>query len=106
MDLPVEQAPASLRLTVFRIVQESLTNARKHAPGTPVTTQVTMTGEGVEVTVENPGPVRPPGESGYGLAGMRERVALFDGRLDAGPHTHGGFRVHALLRWTPDGEAG
>ncbi|MFB6819869.1 sensor histidine kinase [Streptomyces sp. NPDC056347] len=96
-------APAATGRTVYRIAQEALTNARKHAPGTEVTVSVTgAPGEGLTVEVRNPAPVGPfervPG-SGQGLIGLTERATLAGGSLDHGPLPDGGFRVHATLPW-------
>lgn len=97
--------PPALGRTVYRIVQECLTNARKHAPGAPVT--VTLTGgpgEGLSVAVANSaptGPVPPVPGSGQGLIGLTERAALAGGRLTHGPGPGGGFRVSAWLPWAP-----
>ncbi|MFF7633519.1 sensor histidine kinase [Kitasatospora sp. NPDC008050] len=116
--------PPSLGLTVFRIVQEALTNARKHAGGRAraqvqltyrqdrITVEVRDTGHGVPAGVPvaagagRTGAVGPgPGGSGYGLIGMRERVALQGGTMVAGPLESGGFRVAASLPVAPgDGE--
>ncbi|MCH1867168.1 sensor histidine kinase [Nocardioides sp. CFH 31398] len=95
--------PGGVGRTVYRIVQEGLTNAAKHSPGTTVT--VTVTGgpeDGVTVEVCNPRPVgrpagpRPPG-SGLGLLGLSERTALRGGRL-----THRGDGERFVLRgWVP-----
>ncbi|MDJ0383088.1 sensor histidine kinase [Streptomyces sp. G-G2] len=101
--------PPTVGLTVFRLVQEGLTNTRKHAgrarayvhltyhPGR-VTVEVRDDGAG---TVADPESAAPDGpgrtRSGYGLIGMRERVALQGGSLDAGPLDEGGFRVAADL---------
>ncbi|MFF0310344.1 sensor histidine kinase [Streptosporangium sp. NPDC004379] len=84
-----------------RVVQESLTNAAKHAPGAPVTVRVLGGPAGVTVEVTNPAsraaPGRPPGASGgMGLEGLRERVRLAGGVFEAGPG-NGGFRVTARL---------
>lgn len=95
--------PASVGRTAYRIAQECLTNARKHAPGTEVT--VTVTGApvtGLEVTVRNPPPQgdvpHVPG-SGQGLIGLTERATLAGGRLEHGPPAGGGFEVRAWLPW-------
>jgi signal transduction histidine kinase len=92
VDLAVEVAPEDVRestqRTVYRVVQESLTNARKHAPHAAVRVRVSGSGTGVHVAVENPVPVGvtaadlPPG--GSGLVGLAERV-----RLDGGTLRHG-----------------
>ncbi|HEY1832070.1 MAG TPA: ATP-binding protein, partial [Acidimicrobiales bacterium] len=91
------------QLTVYRIVQEALTNALKHAanPGTVV---VSISYEDPEVHVEVtddgvPNSVRPAvNGGGHGVAGMAERAAAFGGSLRAGPRVEGGWRVEATLR--------
>ncbi|GAA2470886.1 histidine kinase [Streptomyces longisporus] len=95
--------PSSVGRTAYRIAQEALTNARKHAPGTEVTVSVTGTpGEGLVVDVRNPAPEGEvpavPG-SGQGLIGLTERATLTGGRLEHGPQPDGGFRVRAWLPW-------
>ncbi|MGW0659424.1 sensor histidine kinase [Streptodolium elevatio] len=98
--------PASLGRHAYRIVQEGLTNARKHAPGEPVRVRVDTTGtSGLRVEVVNPLPTLPapggpiPG-AGAGLIGLAERVTLAGGRLEHGPGG-GEFRLRAWLPWTP-----
>ncbi|WP_328903368.1 histidine kinase [Streptomyces sp. NBC_00441] len=98
-----DAAPAAPGRTVYRIAQEALTNARKHAPGTEVTVAVTGgPGQGITVEVRNPAPTEPftpvPG-SGQGLIGLTERATLAGGRLDHGPAPDGGFAVRAWLPW-------
>ncbi|MFD3724133.1 sensor histidine kinase [Streptomyces sp. NPDC058671] len=108
LDTTVEDpaaVPAATGRTVYRITQEALTNARKHAPGTKVTVTVRgRPGEGLTVGVHNPAPGGPvphvPG-SGQGLIGLAERAALAGGRLDHGPGPDGGFTLHAWLPWPP-----
>ncbi|MGC4945733.1 sensor histidine kinase [Streptomyces sp. DT224] len=95
--------PAASGRTVYRIAQEALTNARKHAPGAEVTVAVTGgPGQGITVDVRNPAPTAPftpvPG-SGQGLIGLTERATLAGGRLDHGPAPGGGFAVRAWLPW-------
>lgn len=95
--------PASVGRTAYRIAQEGLTNARKHAPGTEVTVTVTgAPGEGLSVAVRNPVPEgevpHVPG-SGQGLIGLTERATLTGGRLEHGPRADGGFEVRAWLPW-------
>ncbi|KOG07367.1 sensor histidine kinase [Streptomyces viridochromogenes] len=95
--------PASVGRTAYRIAQEGLTNARKHAPGTEVTVTVTgAPGEGLSVSVRNPAPEgevpHVPG-SGQGLIGLTERATLTGGRLEHGPVPGGGFDVRAWLPW-------
>ncbi|MGW6389036.1 sensor histidine kinase [Streptomyces sp. NPDC055103] len=95
--------PVSTGRTAYRIAQEGLTNARKHAPGTKVTVTVSgRPGEGLTVTVHNPPPAGPvphvPG-SGQGLIGLTERAVLAGGRMEHGPTPDGGFALHAWLPW-------
>ncbi|MFE5814440.1 sensor histidine kinase [Streptomyces sp. NPDC056479] len=95
--------PASVGRTAYRIAQEGLTNARKHAPGTEVTVTVTgAPGEGLSVAVRNPAPEGPvphvPG-SGQGLIGLTERATLTGGLLEHGPTGDGGFEVRGRLPW-------
>ncbi|MFD8933697.1 sensor histidine kinase [Streptomyces sp. NPDC059578] len=96
-------APASVGRTAYRIAQEGLTNARKHAPGSEVTVCLTGgPGEGLTVTVHNPAPAGKvpavPG-SGQGLIGLTERATLAGGRIEHGPDDAGGFQVTAWLPW-------
>ncbi|HEU5128283.1 MAG TPA: histidine kinase [Glycomyces sp.] len=94
--------PVSIGRTAFRILQEGLTNARKHAPGLPV--DVALRGEpGKRLLIElrNPLPPRPAEDangSGLGLVGLTERVRLAGGELDHGA-ADGGFRLRARLPW-------
>lgn len=97
------EAPAATGRTVYRIAQEALTNARKHAPGAPVTVTVTGgPGDGLTIEVRNPAPTEPfervPG-SGQGLIGLTERATLAGGSLEHGPGPDGGFGVRAWLPW-------
>ncbi|WP_399891527.1 histidine kinase [Streptomyces sp. BBFR51] len=95
--------PASVGRTAYRIAQEALTNARKHAPGTEVTVSVTgAPGDGLAMSVRN---APPEGEvphvpgSGQGLIGLSERASLAGGTLEHGPTPGGGFEVRARLPW-------
>ncbi len=95
--------PASVGRTAYRIAQEGLTNARKHAPGTEVTVTVSGgPGGGLVVSVCNPAPEgdvpHVPG-SGQGLIGLTERATLAGGRLEHGVEADGAFRVRAWLPW-------
>jgi signal transduction histidine kinase len=91
--------PPGVDLAGYRIVQEALTNALKHAPGARVEAVVTSTDEAIELEVldDGPGPAPTNGHVGHGLLGMRERVALYGGELAVGPRPGHGFRVHAKL---------
>ena len=89
----------ALQLTVYRIVQEALTNALKYAAGAKAQIQMLRQGDQLEVCVTNTrGLAVPEGHvSGNGLTGLQERVALFSGTLSYGPDDVGGFRLHARL---------
>ncbi|OIJ85704.1 hypothetical protein BIV24_28165 [Streptomyces colonosanans] len=93
-------APASHRLAVHRLVQEGLTNARKHAVGAPVRLRVHYGDQATSVDLVN-GPGRSSAVSsttgGYGLVGLSERVGGLSGRLDHGPSPDGGWRLTARL---------
>ena len=103
LDDGVGELPDTLARTAHRVVQEALTNVHKHARGAATTVALRGdSGVGVTVEVVNQRPVASdallPG-SGAGLAGLRERVALVGGTLDAGPTASGGWRVSAWLPW-------
>src|SRR4051812_10422623 len=89
--------PAGLDLAAYRIVQEALTNSLKHAGG--ATTEVTVTWGELELVLEvrDRGRVRITSDGGHGLVGMRERVRVYGGELEAGPAKGGGWRVRATL---------
>jgi len=93
--------PEALDLSAYRIVQEALTNALKHAGAAHVDVTVRYDTESVELLVEDDGaagePMQPLPGGGRGIVGMRERVALFHGRLELGRTAAGGFRVRAVL---------
>jgi signal transduction histidine kinase len=101
-DLVVHGEPATLtpgvELTAYRVVQEALTNALKHAG--PATARVTVIYEPqalrLEISDDGPG-TSSQQDGGHGLVGMRERVALYGGRLEVGPRASGGFSVRARL---------
>ena len=86
-----------MQLAAYRLVQEALTNSRRHAPGSAVRVRVDAT-DGhlcVEVLTSGGRPARNPG-SGHGIVGMRQRVRMHGGRLDVGP-TADGYAVRARL---------
>ncbi len=88
-------------LAAYRIVQESLTNARRHAPGTPVEVGLRFDPTVLDVAIENRGSFSANGtEPGVGIAGMRERATALGGSFEAGA-TAGGFRVQAQLPYQP-----
>jgi signal transduction histidine kinase len=91
--------PPGLDLTVYRIVQESLTNVIRHSNARHANVSVRRRGDEVEIVIKDPGPGResasPPG---HGLLGMHERAHLYGGRIETGPTPGGGYAVRAWLR--------
>lgn len=103
----VRQAPPAVGAAAYRIVQEALTNAVRHAGPEPAVRVDLYDDEGalhLSVTDDGTGPV-PGGTPGFGLIGMRERARSVGGTLDAGPRTAGGFEVTAVLPLTITGES-
>ncbi|WP_426403107.1 sensor histidine kinase [Streptomyces sp. R-07] len=94
--------PAGVDLAAYRVVQEGLTNAVKHAAGARVSVTVEYGADRVRVEVSDTGGRRlrtaEPG-GGHGLLGLRERLAVYGGTLDAGSRPHGGYRVRAVIPW-------
>lgn len=103
----VGDLPDHVAGVVHRVVQESLTNVRRHAPSARRVTLRVTRDDGVEVVVADDGvPAGGPVEPGYGLLGMRERVEGAGGRLSAGPRPDGtGWEVRARLPVPPDAPA-
>jgi signal transduction histidine kinase len=105
--LPVElvvegerrELPVGIELSAYRIVQEALTNALKHAGEARATVRIRYGDDSLELEIsdDGAGAAAPVSSGGHGLVGMRERVALYGGRLDAGRQPSGGFRVRVLL---------
>jgi signal transduction histidine kinase len=105
--LPVElhvvgerrELPVGIELSAYRIVQEALTNALKHAGEARATVNVHYGTDSLELEVvdDGAGASAPVIAGGHGLLGMRERVALYGGRLDAGRRQGGGFGVRVVL---------
>ena len=92
------ELPAALELSAYRIIQEGLTNAAKHAGGAEVRAVVRYGDDSVEVEVADNGRgTRAAGGSRRGLAGVGERVSIFGGRFEAGPRAEGGWLVRATL---------
>ncbi len=96
----------ALEISLYRIVQESLTNVRKHAPGAHTVVALRYLPEAVEVETVDTGSTGEPATgvipgSGHGLVGMAERADLFGGRVEAGPTPEGGFRVLVRLPKEP-----
>ncbi|MBP2365249.1 sensor histidine kinase [Pseudonocardia parietis] len=111
--LPVERRtvgeprplPTGVDLAAYRIVQESLTNTRRHAGAASAVVTLRYTPDGLELTVDDDG-AGPAGDAteGTGLTGMRERARSTGGTLEAGPGPERGFRVHARLPTSVPGE--
>ena len=102
--------PSGVELTAYRIVQEALTNTRKHGgPNTGASVRLVYFDDGLGLLVEDDGKGAPQelyeeggaDGRGHGLIGMRERVGMVGGTLDAGPRPGGGFRISALLPLKP-----
>lgn len=97
---PSRPYPQGVELSAYRIVQEALSNALRHAPGSDVRVEITHFPEGLYLGVINSRPSRPvqpsPG-AGHGLLGMRERATMLGGQLTATRTLHGGFSVSAFL---------
>jgi signal transduction histidine kinase len=100
----VRPLSTTIELSAYRIVQEALTNARRHAPGSRVNVELNYLGDRLAVRVTDDGASAPvtsiddrTGKAGHGLVGMRERATMLGGRFSAGPRTEGGFAVRAEL---------
>jgi signal transduction histidine kinase len=93
---PVRELPAGLDLAAYRIVQEAVTNALRHAGARTVVCTLDYSADAIDlaVTDDGRGGAGPPG---HGIVGMRERAALYGGTLEAGPRAGGGFAVRAVL---------
>jgi signal transduction histidine kinase len=90
--------PEAADLTAYRVIQESLTNVRKHAACATASLHLGYTARALRLTIENDGHgASSTGPAGHGIIGMRERVAAVGGRLSAGPRPGGGYRVLAEL---------
>jgi signal transduction histidine kinase len=114
---PVRPVPPAASLVAYRVIQESLTNVRKHAGDSTARIRLSYRPAALRVDVENaaggsgggrggrgPGSAaNGSGPAGHGLTGMRERVAAAGGSLTTGPRPGGGFRVSALLPLPADG---
>jgi len=97
--------PEAADLTAYRVIQESLTNVRKHAACATASLHLGYTARALRLTIANDGHgasgARASGPAGHGIIGMRERVAAVGGRLSAGPRPGGGYRVLAELPLSP-----
>jgi signal transduction histidine kinase len=98
MDGDLDRLSPGVQLTAYRIVQEALTNVRRHAQASTVHVTITRYGKSLDITVVDDGAgVTGEPEPGNGLIGMRERVAIHNGTVSAGPGDEGGFQVRAQL---------
>ncbi len=96
--LPPGGLPPGLDLAVYRVVQEGLTNVLRHAGGAPTIVRISGRLEQLVITVSDDGGATGGGaEPGRGLLGLRERVALYGGAVDAGPRPGGGWRLRATI---------
>jgi signal transduction histidine kinase len=95
--LPATPVPEAVAVTAYRVVQEALTNVLKHAEAEHVRVEVAVDDARLTVEVRDDGRGSSPGDPGFGLRGMAERVSVFGGTLHAGPAREGGFRVQAVL---------
>jgi signal transduction histidine kinase len=98
--------PPGVELTIYRIVQEALTNTRKHATALVASVRLHYGRDEVDIEIADPGPTSSPRTrhaalSGHGLVGMHERVAVYGGGLEAGPNAGGGFTVTARIPVDP-----
>jgi signal transduction histidine kinase len=104
-----DRLPATVETNAYRIVQEALTNALKHAGPARATVNLDYRPDALHLEVRDDGrgtgPGEPPPSGGFGLVGMRQRAALLGGDVHAGPGETGGFRVFARLP-VPPGWAG
>jgi signal transduction histidine kinase len=94
---PVAPFDPGVELAAYRIVQEALTNARRHAPGAAVDVELRYSSDALRLRVRDNGPGPSASGSGHGLLGMRERAATVGGSLRAGAASGGGFLVDAVL---------
>lgn len=106
-------AAPTVRRALYRVVQESLTNVHKHAPGSSVSIEVVYAAHQIVVDVRNTAPARPPDldltgtGGGNGLAGLAQRIEMLGGRISAAPCSDGGFAVNARLpAFVPTGDRG
>ncbi|WP_230687357.1 sensor histidine kinase [Catellatospora vulcania] len=106
---PMHDVSPSAQRTAYRVVQEALTNVAKHAGAVPTTVTLRREPQGLFVAVENappPQPAPPVPDSGLGLVGLAERVALAGGTVQARPRLDGGFTLHARIPADPSEPVG
>jgi signal transduction histidine kinase len=96
--------PAGADLAAYRIVQEALTNSRRHAHASQAVVSLHFADDGLTIEIDDDGradPADPPPAAGNGLSGMRERATALGGSLTAGARPDGGFRVRGHLPAVP-----
>ncbi|WP_237047689.1 sensor histidine kinase [Lentzea guizhouensis] len=91
------EVPSAVAVSAYRVVQEALTNVVKHSGASHVDVRMRFLDSALELEVADDGRGRSTGESGFGLVGMRERVAVHGGTLEAGPRRSSGYLVRASL---------
>ena len=102
MEGEVRKLPPGVDLSAYRVIQEALTNSLRHSRDARATVVLRYLPDAIDIVVTDDGRAVPGGDTrGFGLLGMRERVALFGGSFEAGPRVGGGFGVHVTL---PRGE--
>ncbi|WP_459800665.1 sensor histidine kinase [Herbidospora sp. RD11066] len=100
---PPGPLPPGIDLAAYRVVQEALTNTIKHAPGAAATVTIGGDDDRLEIEVTDTGGIRSTGPrsgDGRGLIGLRERLAVYGGTLEAGRTAEGGFRVKVSVPWS------
>jgi signal transduction histidine kinase len=99
------ELPGGASITAYRIVQEALTNVVKHARGAPARVVIRWADAGLDIEILDDGPRQPvvdgAARTGRGLAGMRERAAMYGGSVDAGPGPAGGYVVRGHIPLEP-----
>ncbi|MFI1419206.1 ATP-binding protein [Streptomyces sp. NPDC020731] len=100
LSLPPQPLPPGVDLAAYRVVQEALTNTVKHARGAEASVSIGYTGTDLQIEVTDTGGAKgsPPAEgNGRGHLGLRERLAVYEGELTAGPTHAGGYRATARI---------
>ncbi|WP_432870612.1 sensor histidine kinase [Microbispora rosea] len=100
---PPGPLPAGVELAVYRVVQEALTNTIKHAAGAAASVTIGHRGDWLEIEITDTGgsqTTRAGEGQGRGLMGLRERLTLYGGTLQAGPRSDGGYQIKARVPWT------
>ncbi|MEV4199246.1 sensor histidine kinase [Micromonospora globbae] len=104
----LDAIPAAADVSGYRILQEALTNAARHAPGAAVRVSIEVAADALRlrVTDDGTGAARRSAGTGHGLTGIRERVELFGGTVTAGPRPQGGFEVRVELPFDAEASVG